>query len=150
MNSILIFISLCFICSCTSKKAVSGEQAVANPIKDDSLELTSYVEQVSNEIKTPSFHVVGTEPFWNMSIKQDSCLFTFMTENIDSVYFTLDSFSVSNAIAVFYLKDNHDLLAKLNLLKTGKCSDGMSDKIYPYEASFYYKRMTLNGCAEKQ
>ena len=36
------------------------------------------------------------------------------------------------------------------LIQPGKCSDGMSDKIYPYSAKLLLGTSTARGCAERK
>ncbi len=151
MKNILLFVSISFFCSCTIKTPTSSEVSATNSTIQDSILTNNKTEiKTKADTKMPTVRVTGTEPFWNFTIKQDTFLFTFLTEKADSSYFTLDSFTQSENHIAYYLKDAQTVPAALKLMKTGKCSDGMSDKIYPYEASFYYKRMTLNGCAENQ
>lgn len=151
MRNLLLYISIGLACSCTVKTPTSSEQSEIKSTTYDSILTNNQTEiKTKDDIKMPTVRVSGTEPFWNFNIKQDTFLFTFLTEKADSAYFTLDSFTQSENHIAYYLKDVQAVPAVLKLMKTGKCSDGMSDKIYLYEASFYYKRMTLNGCAENQ
>jgi uncharacterized membrane protein len=101
-------------------------------------------------VKTqPSWKITGTEPFWNIFIRQDTILYTRLNDNIDSVYFTKHHFSDQDSVVEFHLTDPQGQEGSLVLRRgVSPCSDGMSDREYAYSAKFTYKKEILAGCAE--
>ncbi len=95
----------------------------------------------------PTFFAIGTEPFWNFYIHQDTFLFTYLNQEIDTIsYYLIDFLKDSNTFN-FQLINKNDttIIKRLQIIKSNSiCSDGMSDNIYEYHAKFD----TLNGCAK--
>ncbi len=101
--------------------------------------------------KIGNWNISGTEPFWNIQIKNDIFLFTALNDKIDSIYFKVNHYSINNKLIKINVEDKTNKNAKLILeLKENKCSDGMSDKQYQYSAVFNYNNLLFNGCAEKK
>jgi uncharacterized membrane protein len=95
----------------------------------------------------PTFFAIGTEPFWNFYIHQDTFLFTYLNQEIDTIsYYLIDFLKDSNTFD-FQLIDKNDTTKRkrLQIIKsTSSCTDGMSDNIYKYHAKFD----SLKGCAK--
>jgi uncharacterized membrane protein len=100
--------------------------------------------------KNPDLRCLGTEPFWNIALweKERIGKYTFLSEHIDSIIFTIDS-SIHQTYyrgKIIYPPTEESLPIHIHLKKT-KCSDGMSDKEYPYESFILYGKDSLKGCA---
>jgi heat shock protein HslJ len=126
------------------------------PAEKDSSKLDSVVTQkpqVATISEVPSnvfFKAVGTEPFWNIEITEDSIKFTTPEEK--------DNFSLSysepkkamDANLISYRAKSDDIDIEITI-QQGECSDGMSDKIHKYSVKVLLKRgdekeLNLKGC----
>lgn len=90
---------------------------------------------------------LGTEPFWGVEVSLDEVVFT----GVDRADFRAATpvLRIAGAGAVFTAKDAGG--AELSLtLKPDKCSDGMSDWVYPLSAEVRIGGETLTGCAASQ
>ena len=85
----------------------------------------------------------GTEPFWSARI--EGTTLTYSTpENIDGTRMTIDRFAGNGGLGISgELKGSPLQLA----ITPGECSDGMSDRIYPYTATLALEGENLLGCA---
>ncbi len=87
------------------------------------------------------FRLIGTEPFWGLTIKSDQLVLSrpdredVAAPNIGPV-----------AQGMGALWDGGLLRASLT---PGPCSDGMSDRRYAYAASVFLNGMTLKGCGDR-
>lgn len=98
---------------------------------------------IDNLIKGKRFQVLGTEPFWSFDVLPDKLVYT--------------SPEVQPGVAVPFAKTaigkQVRYSAKLHgkpmvlTIEPGECSDGMSDTVYPYTASFVWGDQTEKGCA---
>ncbi len=92
----------------------------------------------------------GTEPFWSLLMHKDTFLLTRLSDKIDSTYLSLQDVKTSDTITVYHLFDFDKEVMEVRLEKSAaKCSDGMSDQQYGYNAIIHYKGLTMEGCAEK-
>lgn len=90
---------------------------------------------------------LGTEPFWGIEVSLDEIVFT----GVDRADFRAANpvLRMAGAGAVFTAKEAGG--AELTLtLKPDKCSDGMSDWVYPLSAEVKFGGETLVGCAASQ
>lgn len=90
---------------------------------------------------------LGTEPFWGVEVSLDEIVFT----GVDRADFRAVGpvLRLAGAGAVFTAEDASG--AELTLtLKPDKCSDGMSDWVYPLSAEVTFGGETLSGCAASQ
>ena len=91
----------------------------------------------------------GTEPFWNLAIPAAEADGTHQAvystpEDIDGAPVTLTRFAGNNGLGFSGAIGE----TPLNVAITpGECSDGMSDRLYPYHASLSLGEETRFGCA---
>ncbi|KWV92394.1 COG3650 family protein [Erythrobacter sp. YT30] len=86
---------------------------------------------------------VGTEPFWSIEITRDQAFFS-SPEQMDGIAFEVSRFAGNNGLGFSGEMQGE----KLNLTITpGQCSDGMSDRTFPYTATLLLGDDTLEGCA---
>lgn len=86
--------------------------------------------------------MIGTEPFWRLDVKSGE----LSLSRPDSAVVRVRNadFSFSPPTAVFTGKaGDQTLVARLT---KGRCSDGMSDRTYPYRAEVTLGDLTLKGC----
>lgn len=88
-------------------------------------------------------YLTGTEPFWNAEVSGSKAIYS-TPENQDGVSFKVDRFAGNNGLAFTGSIDG----AAFDLTVTpGQCSDGMSDRTYPYTATLRIGEDQRNGCA---
>lgn len=89
----------------------------------------------------------GTEPFWALDITPAGDAYTarFSTpDDIDGSSFTVSRFAGNNGVGFSGDLDGRAVHASLT---PGDCSDGMSDRSYPFIATVALGDVTLYGCA---
>ncbi|OYX63563.1 MAG: hypothetical protein B7Y88_12340 [Sphingomonadales bacterium 32-64-17] len=85
----------------------------------------------------------GTEPFWGGSVLGESLTYT-TPENIDGTTIAVSRFAGRGGVTWSGTLDGQSF----DLMVTpGKCSDGMSDKSYPFVATLQLGTQQLEGCA---
>jgi len=91
--------------------------------------------------------VLGTEPFWGVEISPTELVFT----GVDRPDFRAPNpgVRIEGEMAVIAARDPQGLALTIQL-KPAKCSDGMSDWVYPLEARVQLGADTLKGCAAPQ
>ncbi len=84
----------------------------------------------------------GTEPFWGIEIQGDQLVYS-TPEDIEGERTSVSRFAGNNGLG-FYgeLSEGPIEIA----VTPGECSDGMSDRTYPYTATVALGEATLFGC----
>ncbi len=94
-----------------------------------------------------SISVLGTEPFWDVEITPADTghVARYSTANaIGTAEFSVSRFAGNNGLG--FSGEWQDRVFNL-ALTPGECSDGMSDRTYPYTATLLLGDVTLYGCA---
>ena len=91
--------------------------------------------------------VSGTEPFWSLTIARPRSIFT--SADGDTLLFDFKEARTASArpedyVQVFELGNAQQLV--LRKATNCPCSDGMSDKAYPYQATLILAEKILEGC----
>ncbi len=86
--------------------------------------------------------LTGTEPFWNARIASGSATWT-TPDNPDGTAFPVSRFAGNNGLGFSGTLDGKPFTATLT---PGECSDGMSDRRYPFVATIALGGETLQGC----
>lgn len=87
--------------------------------------------------------LTGTEPFWGATVNEGSLTWS-TPENIDGVTVPVERFAGRGGVSF----SGEIGGAALDIAVTpGECSDGMSDRIYPFTATVQIGREQRNGCA---
>lgn len=86
--------------------------------------------------------LTGTEPFWNLRIDRDAAQWT-TPDNPQGTRFSLTRFAGNGGLGFSGTLDGKPLVATLT---PGQCSDGMSDRRYPFVATIALGGETLRGC----
>ena len=116
-------------------------------LSTDSVHINYVDRLLINEI---NWEIIGTEPFWNISIFEDSVTYSILKEKKIVEKFVISALvtDIDNINTFTYILGNSN---KANItIKKEICSDGMSDKQYQYSVTFTYKDVELKGCAEKK
>jgi uncharacterized membrane protein len=90
--------------------------------------------------------IVGTEPFWAIDISKTSNSATYSRagEADLTLSYPKESKDADGASELTSTSPQGNLVMTL---RKKDCSDGMSDRIYPWEAEVAFKGETLKGCA---
>jgi uncharacterized membrane protein len=86
--------------------------------------------------------LIGTEPFWNLAITGEEGVWT-TPENQPGTRIAVTRFAGNNGLGFTATLDRKPLTATLT---PGECSDGMSDRRFPYVATIALGEETLRGC----
>lgn len=86
--------------------------------------------------------LVGTEPFWSLTVEGDSATWT-TPENQPGTQIAVTRFSGNGGLGLSGTLDGKSLTATLT---PGTCSDGMSDRAFPFVATIALGGETLKGC----
>lgn len=94
-----------------------------------------------------SFRCIGTEPFWNATLTEE----VVNVNTMEGVQYHNQISEVSGAAGYVasYIQVFSNLRGPVAVVKQAKCSDGMSDKEYDYEAIIFTDLVTLYGCCRK-
>lgn len=86
--------------------------------------------------------LIGTEPFWNMTIEGDQLTYS-TPDNAAGIMIPVSRFSGNNGLGLNGTLDGEALQIAVT---PAVCSDGMSDREYPYTATINLGDAMLNGC----
>ena len=95
---------------------------------------------------TERFVALGTEPFWSVEVSPGQLRYS-TPEDIPGAIFAAQR--SDDAAAIIYTGTLDGKAARLRIA-VGQCSDGMSDTIYAYRATFTLADLELSGCARKR
>jgi uncharacterized membrane protein len=101
--------------------------------------------------RSEEFRVVGTEPFWGMSISKRGIVYSTPESRPRSFPYVAPMSAQgrpADVVRVYRLQSKPNTLLVIN--KVAICSDGMSDKQYPYSATLILDNTVRQGCAEKK
>ncbi|MBW4606397.1 MAG: hypothetical protein KME22_04010 [Hassallia sp. WJT32-NPBG1] len=104
-----------------------------------------------NNTKIDEFNIVGTEPFWNVTVSKSGIVYSSPNAKKQTFPYVTPikaAGRTADIVRVYRLqgKPNSMLIIK----KESTCSDGMSDKQYPYSVTLILNNTVLEGCAEKK
>ncbi len=86
--------------------------------------------------------LLGTEPFWNLKIEGTKGVWT-TPERQPGTAFTVTRFAGNGGLGFTGMLDGKPLTATLT---PGTCSDGMSDRRFPFVATIAFGGETFAGC----
>ena len=86
--------------------------------------------------------LTGTEPFWNLTAAGEEGVWT-TPDNQPGTRFAVTRFAGNNGLGLSGTLDGKELTATLT---PGECSDGMSDRTFPFVATIALGGETLEGC----
>ena len=86
--------------------------------------------------------LTGTEPFWNLAVADGEGVWT-TPDNQPGTRFAVTRFAGNNGLGLSGTLDGKDFTATLT---PGECSDGMSDRTFPFVATIALGGETLKGC----
>ena len=117
--------------------AEATETAAAAP--GDTSETASYAEIAEDEV----LRFLGNEPFWGGEVSGKTL--TYKTpENQDGTVIAVERFAGRGGIALSGLLEGEEFEMTVTPLE---CSDGMSDRTYPFTVTLAIGEEQRNGCA---
>src|SRR5437762_2694791 len=87
----------------------------------------------------PPYHAVGTEPFWNLLIDERNI--TFVQPGAQPITQATPAPINGFAGPIYQTPRIH-----VNIVKNQRCSDGMSDRVYPDKVQVTVDARQFNGC----
>jgi uncharacterized membrane protein len=122
-----------------SPSAAPSSSATASPTIATAADTASYSGIAEDE----KVHFTGTEPFWGGEVSDGVLTYT-TPENQAGEMVAVDRFAGRNGISFSgELGDMPFVLA----VTPGQCSDGMSDRSYPFTVTLQVKGELRKGCA---
>ncbi|WP_237392514.1 COG3650 family protein [Aurantiacibacter rhizosphaerae] len=118
--------------------ASCGQGGVGN-VPGDTSDESAYSGIAEGEV----INLTGTEPFWNARIEGKTMLYR-TPENMDGLRVPVARFAGRGGLAFNGMLDGRDLDLAIT---PAQCSDGMSDRSYPYVATLQIGRDLREGCA---
>ena len=88
-------------------------------------------------------HFTGTEPFWGGEVSGDTLTYS-TPENIDGTQIAVERFAGRNGLSFSGTLDGADFVMAVT---PGECSDGMSDRTYPFTVTLEVRGEQRQGCA---
>ena len=101
------------------------------------------VESYDGIASDETVHFTGTEPFWGGQSAGGTLTYS-TPENVDGRTISVERFAGNNGLSIAgeLEGDAFDLV-----VTPGECSDGMSDRTYPFVATLQIGEETRFGCA---
>ena len=131
MNRLLLPLALC-LGSCSAAEE-------AGPMPGDAADTRPFAEIAPDAV----IRFAGTEPFWGGSVSGGQLLWS-TPEDIAGQTIPVERFAGRGGLSFSGVLAGRDLLLAVT---PGTCSDGMSDRTYPYTATVTLGSETLAGCA---
>lgn len=88
--------------------------------------------------------LAGTEPFWSMRLSPQGL--SFVEAGGDTLHFKYLPPEAARGFQADYLRLYHLTEDDWVLLRRDSCSDGMSDRRYPYTVSLWLNNTLWSGC----
>lgn len=125
MRNALLLIACAALTACTPTDGINSDaQAYAGIAPEEKL------------------FMLGTEPFWGIDIEGSSANFD-SPEEPEGIAFEVTRFAGNNGLG--YSGELNGLPIQI-AVTPGDCSDGMSDRSYPFTATVTWGDATLYGC----
>jgi uncharacterized membrane protein len=103
--------------------------------------------------RSEEFRVVGTEPFWGISVGKRGIVYSTTDSKPRSFPYSAPMTAQgrpADLVRVYRLQSKPNTNNVLVIKKVAACSDSMSDKQYPYSATLILDNAVREGCAERK
>lgn len=130
-------------CGRASPPAAAGSLASGSTEPD----IVSATDTTAPEPVDPSFRLVGTEPFWALHIDATGMRFTTPEDTAGLRFDAARAVMVGDSLRWNSIGDRGTIEA---VITRTSCSDGMSDKQWPYRARVEIGETKYEGCAEQR
>ena len=95
----------------------------------------------------PGFRLLGTEPFWSLTIDSTGLRFTTPEDTAGARFGFTHAVMAGDSLRWNSVGAAGAIEA---VVAPARCSDGMSDKVWPYRASVTLGTTRYTGCAERR
>jgi uncharacterized membrane protein len=136
----------CMALACAGEARRPSDSASAVPDSTDPDVITE-ADTTGPEPVDPSFRLIGTEPFWGLFIDSTGLRFTTPDDTAGQRFGFTRAVLAGDSLRWNSVGDAGEIEA---VVVPATCSDGMSDKVWPYRARVVVGRTTYEGCAEKR
>lgn len=141
-SAVLLGLSICWLGNQDASAYSQGGLEVAKQSNSSLLAATP--------AKVEEFTAVGTEPFWSVTVSRNGIVYsTPDAKNIKYPY-TAPKAASSRPLDLLRVYKLNGKTSGFLVIKKGSCSDGMSDRVYPYDATVILGDRVLEGCAYKK
>ncbi|MBC7897791.1 MAG: hypothetical protein H7066_20395 [Cytophagaceae bacterium] len=130
--------------ACAGETERHADSAAPDSTKPD---VITEADTTGPEPVEPAFRLLGTEPFWNLQIDSVGLRFRTPEDTAGQVFGATRAVLVGDSLRWNSVGDAGMIEA---VVAPEQCSDGMSDKTWPYRARVVLGKTTYTGCAEKQ
>ncbi|WP_240504567.1 COG3650 family protein [Tsuneonella mangrovi] len=117
----------------------SGGGHSAGPVPGDPGDQRPY----SGIAESETAHFTGTEPFWGGNVVGDTLVYS-TPDNAAGSTIAVERFAGRGGLSWHGIYRGQPFVLAVT---PGKCSDGMSDRTYPYVATLSVEGTQRNGCA---
>ncbi|MDE1467690.1 COG3650 family protein [Aurantiacibacter sp. D1-12] len=122
-------LALLAACNSTAEDGVPGDPSDSEPYSDIA--------------EDQALRLIGTEPFWGADIADGTMTYS-TPENIDGTSFPVTRFAGRGGLSFSGEMEG----VQIDVLVTpGDCSDGMSDQVFPFNATIEIGDEQRSGCA---
>lgn len=142
LSAVLLGLSICWLGNQGASAYSQGGSEVAK-------QSNSY-KVAATPTKVEEFTAVGTEPFWSVTINRNGIVYSTPDAKNIKYSYTAPKAASSRPLDLVRV---YKLTGKTNgfvVIKKGSCSDGMSERVYPYDATVILGNQVLEGCAYKK
>jgi len=94
---------------------------------------------------TLAFHAIGTEPFWSLDVGPTGLRFRTPEDTLGALFPPVAALASGDTLRWTTSSGSASVEARL---WPGTCSDGMSDRVWPYHAAVRLDTTAYRGCAE--
>jgi uncharacterized membrane protein len=125
--------------ACQGGKATPSATPTSSPTLATAADTQTYSGIGPDEV----VHFVGTEPFWGGQVSGEALTYT-TPENQTGQMIAVDRFAGRNGIS---FSGELGAMPFVLAVTPGRCSDGMSDRGYPFTVTLQVKGEQRQGCA---
>lgn len=135
--------------ACTRETRPATDSTAAVTATPDSTEpdIITESDTTGPEPVDPAFKLIGTEPFWALYIDSTGLRFTTPEDTAGQKFGSSRAVLHGDSLRWNSIGDAGMIEA---VVVPAKCSDGMSDKEWPYRARVEIGSRKYEGCAEKR
>jgi uncharacterized membrane protein len=130
--------------ACAGETARTVDSAAPDSTEPD---VITEADTTGPEPVEPAFRLLGNEPFWNLQIDAAGLRFRTPEDTAGQVFGATRAILVGDSLRWNSVGDAGIIEA---VVAPAQCSDGMSDKTWPFRARVVLGKTTYVGCAERQ
>ena len=132
-------IACCLLAACGAGASSPSPAPSSSPTAATATDTASYSGIGTGE----TVYFTGTEPFWGGEVSGKALTYT-TPENQTGESVAVERFAGRNGIS---FSGQLDAMPFMLAVTPGKCSDGMSDRSYPFTATLQVRGQLREGCA---